>query len=151
MTTRRFAFSFLALALGLAPIGCSKSLDDLPREPVAGTVTMDDQPLAEALIQFSPTGDAKGGPTAGASGEIKDGKFSIPREEGPVPGNYKVSITHAELKDVKAKGKINTSIPSRTKKIGPEQIPAKYNTKSELTREIKPGGAKDLEFKLQSK
>ncbi len=73
------------------------------------------------------------------------------REEGPVPGTYKVSISHADLKEVRAKGKVNASIPSRTKKIGPEQIPARYNSKTELTREIKPGGAMDLEFKLQSK
>jgi hypothetical protein len=141
----------LVAVLGLAAAGCSRSRDDLPREPVAGSVTMDGQPLPEAVIQFSPVGDPAKGPTVGANAEIKDGRFSIPREDGLVPGPYKVSISHAELKDVQAKGKVNTSIPSRTKKIGPERIPPRYNANTELKAEIKPGGASDLKYDLQSK
>ncbi len=74
-----------------------------------------------------------------------------PARRGWFPGTYKVSISHAELKDVPAKGKSNTSIPSRSKKLGPELIPAKYNTKSELKAEIKRGGVQDLKFDLQSR
>jgi hypothetical protein len=153
MIARRTVRYALAPILTLAMIGCSKRYDDLPREPVAGTVTMDDQPLPEALIQFTPTGDTK---LTGASVPIKDGQFSIPREDGLVPGTYKVFISHAEVKQVTAKPKSKvkmpvSSIPSRTTEMGPEQIPARYNSKSELTAEIKPGGARDLKFELQSK
>jgi hypothetical protein len=157
MIARRLSGSLFALASTLAAVGCSRGLDDLPREPVAGTVTMDGLPLSEAVIQFYPTGDASNGPTAGANAEIKDGQFTIPREDGPVPGKYKVSISHAELKDYKpkargrAKVEVNTSIPNRIKKIGPELIPARYNAQSELAAEIKPGGVSDLKFELKSK
>jgi hypothetical protein len=146
MIARRCAYSSLALALGLMTFGCSRSKDDLPREPVAGTVTMDGQPLPEAVIQFYPTGDAK---TTGANAQIKDGQFSIPREDGLVPGTYKVSISHAELQAALFKGKKSDS--PRSKRLGPELIPARYNSKSELTAEIKPGGTEDLKFELTSK
>jgi hypothetical protein len=110
---------------------------------------MDGQPLPKAVIQFYPEGEASAN-SAGANGEIKDGKFSIPREAGPVPGSYRVSISHAELLTADPTGK-SKNVPDRSKKLGPEQIPARYNTKTELRREIKSGGAPDLEFKLESK
>jgi hypothetical protein len=150
MTARRPPLSLLALSLTLAMTGCSRKLDDLPREPVAGTVTMDNQPLPEAVIQFYPQGESSATST-GANAEIKDGRFSIPRESGLVPGTYKVSISHAELTDIDAKGKNRRSTPTRSKKLGPEQIPARYNAKSELKVEIKSGGATDLKYELQSK
>ena len=149
----------LAPSLALAVIGCSRSRDDLPREPVAGTVTMDGKPLPEGTIQFYPTGDPSKTAVVGENAEIKEGNFSLPREDGLVPGTYKVSISHAELKEAKpkVKGKIKTppptslTIPSRTKELGPEQIPARYNSKSELKAEIPRGGTKDLKYDLQSK
>jgi hypothetical protein len=149
MTGRRRSPYLLGLILALAPFGCSTRLDDLPREPVAGVVLIDGQPLPEAVIQFAPMGEASATSTA-EHAEVKDGSFSIPREHGLVPGKYKVAISHAELKapDTKAKRKIT---PERSKVLGPEQIPARYNTKSTLEAEIKPGGAKDLKFELQSK
>lgn len=146
MIAPRPARSSLALILALTLIGCSRSKDDLPREPVAGTVTMDGQPLPEAVIQFYPTGDAT---TTGANAQVKNGEFSIPREDGLVPGNYKVSISHAELQATTFKGKKVDS--PRSKRLGPELIPAEYNTKSTLTAEIKRGGTRDLKYDLTSK
>jgi hypothetical protein len=145
----------LSLALGIAMTGCAGSGDNLPREPITGNVTMDGQPLPEGVIQFSPTGDATKGAAVGANADIKDGQFSIPREQGLIPGNYKIAISHAALTEEKAKGKTNTKvdskIPSRTTALGPEQIPARYNTQSELKTEIKPGGGRDLKYDLKSK
>jgi hypothetical protein len=146
MIARRPASSALALILALTTIGCSGGRDNLPREPVAGTVTMDGQPLPEAVIQFYPTGDAK---STGANAQVKAGQFSIPREDGLVPGSYKVSISHAELEAALYKGKKDDS--PRSKKLGPELIPARYNSKSELTAEIKAGGTRDLKYELSSK
>ena len=82
------------MPLGLGTIGCSPSKDDLPREPVAGKVTMDGQPLLEGVIQFYPKENATAS-SVGANAEIKDGAFSIAREDGLVPGSYKVAISHA--------------------------------------------------------
>jgi hypothetical protein len=146
MNTHRLSYFVLSLAVVLAPIGCSRSKDDLPREPVAGTVTMDGKPLPEAAIQFTPTGETK---ATGAVAKVEDGKFSIPREEGLVPGTYMVSISHAEQQEIKSK-KATGSL-SKSTKLGPEKIPARYNTQSKLTAEIKKGGVSDLSFPLESK
>jgi hypothetical protein len=73
--------SVVFVALGLA-VGCSGSGDDLPREPVSGTVTLDNQPLASGTISFIPVAGQGGG-----GGTITDGKFSIAREGGLVPGS----------------------------------------------------------------
>ena len=147
MFARRLAYSRVALVLTLATIGCSKSKDDLPREPVAGTVTMDDQPLPEAVILFSPAGDAAEAKTS-ATAEIKDGKFSVPREDGLVPGTYNVSISHAKMEKVKTKAKGALSKPTR---LGKEEIPARYNAKTTLSADIPKGGKSDLNFPLTSK
>src|SRR5438128_90160 len=99
MIGRHWADSLLAgAALGLAAIGCSGGGgDDLPRQPVAGTVTLDGEPLNEGAILFAPTGKSEGA-VASATARIENGQFSIPRDQGPVPGTYKVSISHAEEK-----------------------------------------------------
>jgi hypothetical protein len=149
MTTRRSAYSLLVLLPSLVTIGCSTSKDDLPRVPVAGTVDMDGRPLPEAVIQFYPIGE-KTATSVGANAQIVNGKFSIAREDGLVPGSYKVSISHQELKDVESNAQ-KKGTPSRSKVLGPERIPAKYNTQSTLKADIKAGGSKDLRFELQSK
>ncbi len=139
-------YSLLALSLGLAPIGCSGSKDNLPREAVSGDVTLDGQPLPEGAIQFSPTGESK---LTAAVVPIKDGKFSISPAEGLVTGNYRVSISHAEVIEVNPKK--GQGALTKTTRLGKELIPSRYNTQSELKAEIKPGGVKDLKFELKSK
>jgi hypothetical protein len=149
MSARRFSRPLLALILMATPSGCSRGRDDLPRVPVSGTVTMDGKPLPEGVILFSPIGEATAS-SAGATGAIKEGTFSIPREDGPVPGNHRVSISRTDVIEVPAvKGK--QSIGAGRKRLGPELIPARYNSKSELTRQIKRGGATDLTFELRSR
>ena len=146
MNHGRSSSFLLGAVVGLVVTGCSKSRDDLPREPVAGTVTMDDQPLPEARIQFYPIGDAAKSDAVGANAEVKDGQFAIPREDGLVPGRYRVKISRAEMKEAKdRKG------ADGRKKMGPELIPARYNSKSDLEAEIKPGGAEPLKLELRSK
>jgi hypothetical protein len=146
MSARRLVPALLALVPTVGLIGCSKTLDDLPRQPVAGTVTMDGQALPEGVIQFYPV--EASATSTGANAEIKAGAFSIPQETGLVPGNYKVSISHAPVEQVKTKAKGELAKATR---LGKETIPARYNTKSELKAEIKSGGAKDLKFPLESK
>jgi hypothetical protein len=150
MNSRRYLMCVLpALALCLAAIGCSGARDDLPREAIEGTVTMDGQSLPGGVIQFYPTGEAAKAGVVASNAEIKDGKFSIPREDGLVPGTYKVAISHQEVKEVEAKGKKN--LAAGRKQLGPELIPAKYNKNSDLKQDIKSGGGKGLTFELKSK
>ncbi len=144
---RRFSAAlFLAVAC-LTATGCAGSEDDLPREPVSGTVTMDDQPLAEGTIQFTPT--AGGGAGVGGGSPIENGRFSIARDKGLVPGSYRVAINAS---DQKSRGEPTKKGPVK-KGLGlaKELIPSKYNSGSTLTAEIKKGGSDDLKYDLQSK
>ena len=109
---------------------------------------LDGQPLADGAIQFSPIAGGAG-PTPSVSGgaTIQDGRFSVRRETGLVPGNYKVAINAAA-----GTAKVQTKMAPTPKVplILKELIPAKYNSRSELTAVIKTGGSDDLKFDLQS-
>jgi hypothetical protein len=151
MIGRPRVYTLLSTAvMGLAAIGCSGGIptDDLPREAIAGTVTMDGQPLPAGVILFSPEGKP-GEVVASASGQIENGEFSIPRERGPVPGNYKVSISHTDQPEGHVK--IQLKKPSKNATSIKEMIPAKYNSKTELKETIPKGGKRDLKYDLLSK
>jgi hypothetical protein len=129
---RRTAAAALAVAVG----GCSTEsspTSNMPRREVSGKVTFDGQPLAVGKIQFVPVdpGTEKT-PRLPASGTIKDGTFTIPQEEGPVPGKYLVSISSQPAREVTADKE-----PGSLGKAGPEKIPDKYNRKTALETEIK--------------
>jgi hypothetical protein len=139
----------LFLAVGLAAAGCSGSGDDLPREPVSGTVTMDGQPLIDGVIQFNPAGEATAGATqVPGGGPIKGGQFSIPRESGLVPGNYNVAINAAEKRDRTKPAQVGGG---KATELAKELIPARYNTMTELKAEIKKGVPNEFKFALESK
>jgi hypothetical protein len=143
-TPKRLVASLFLLAL----VGCTDSTlprDTLPREAVGGTVTLDGQPLARGKIVFEPIqGDQA--PAAFAVGEIKDGKFAIDRASGPVPGQYKVSISSRPSITIGADQE-----PGERPKMEPEKVPARFNSKSTLTKEVTNGGGTDLVFELKSR
>jgi hypothetical protein len=136
------------VALGWTAAGCAGSGDDLPREPVSGTVTLDSQPLANGTIQFNPMSEATGTAVSGGA-TIANGQFSIARQNGLVPGTYRVAIyaaakTGERTKPAEIGGAKRSELPK-------ELIPSKYNANSELKAEIPKGGKSDLKFDLQSK
>ena len=141
---RRVSLAVLLFPVFGLVVGCSQSGDELPREAVSGTVTLDGTPVSNGTITFIPDTGVGGG-----GGTITDGAFSIPRATGLVPGKFKVAINASE--------KTATTKPqqvSGTKKevqFAKELIPTKYNSNTELTAEIKKGGTKDLKFDLKSK
>src|SRR4051812_45095732 len=77
---------FLAF-LGIA--GCGGG----GRSSVQGTVTYDGQPVDDGGINFiAAGGGGEGGESGNASGDIREGKYSIDALRGPKPGKYKVEI-----------------------------------------------------------
>src|SRR5262249_54495418 len=90
--TGMVAVPFLVLLTSVA--GCGGG-DNLPRQEVNGSVTIDGKPLVRGLITFVPTSaevSTQGG------GPVLEGKFSIPRMQGLVPGKYKVVISSPDDK-----------------------------------------------------
>jgi hypothetical protein len=138
--------SVLVLILGLLGSGCGEG-DELPREPVWGTVTLDGKPMEKGTIQF--TGVVQGGqgtPVQGG-GMIEAGKYSIPRYPGLVPGEYQVAIYSGGggKPPIGKNGPVTGgAAPSK------EMIPKKYNAQSKLKAEVKKGGSNEIAFDLTS-
>lgn len=128
------------LALGLS--GCGGSSDNLPREPVSGSVSFGGQPLAKGSIVFAPTSDKI--PTTVTAG-IVDGRYSVPRYEGLVPGSYKIAIS--SLNEV-ANAKSVRGLPGKIAPPAKNIIPSQYNTASTLTKEVKAGETNTFDFDL---
>jgi hypothetical protein len=145
MIAHRSALSLPLFLAALLAAGCSGGGDNLPREAVSGTVTIDGQPLAGGMIQFTPRGGGAGSAVGGGS-VIEEGRFSIPRESGLVPGSYAVAINaSARGPEARTKGRL-----VKGSGLAKESIPARYNARTELSAEIKKGGAHGLEFQLKS-
>ena len=135
--------AFLGLLTALLVAGCGGQSGPA-RGAVAGKVTVDGEPLKQGVISYRPTGETKG-PSAGS--EVKGGRYSIPRESGPLAGKYRVEISAK-----KGTGKmIEVPEPAGTKmELTVEALPKKYNSETTLEREIKVGN-NSHDFELQSK
>jgi hypothetical protein len=140
---RKFRFAALA-ALGLLMAGAPGCGDGSGRVAVSGRVTVDGQALESGVIAFLPAEGTKG-PAAGA--EIKQGAYSVGRQGGPLPGTYRVEIKGTRKTGRQIKDSFSTAMVDEIEQF----LPAKFNTESELSAEIKPGGSDSLDFTLQLK
>lgn len=141
--------------LALVAVGCQKGPD---MGIVKGQVTMDGEPLANALVTFTP---AEGGPAATGTTDA-NGQYELLSlgQKGAVLGQHKVTITTLQetpegideemteeeyMKMVEEGGG-----PAAYKDAEiTEKIPAKYNTQSELTAEV-TSGENTINFELTS-
>jgi hypothetical protein len=125
--------ALLVVLLVLA--GCG----DASMGEVTGTVKVDGEPIPEGAILFSPENGK--GQTAGD--KIANGHY-----DAKVPvGAMKVSIS--KLKFLRKKKLYNRpGSPEYTQNI--EGLPAKYNEKTELRYDVKPG-VNQKDWDLQSK
>jgi hypothetical protein len=122
--------------------GCSGDpsavVDTLPRVAVSGTVTLDGSPMPRGKIQFDPATGVEG---VTAAGEISDGKFSIGRSLGPVPGKYRVRISSRPVGKIK-----EGDMPGGSLKLEPETVSAKYNAKTTLEADVTADGSNSFDF-----
>jgi len=141
-------FRFAAALLGLAVAGCSSAtteVDTLPRVAVSGSITLDGKPLPEGKLQFQPDAASTG---IIAIGEIKDGRFSIDRASGPVPGTYRVMVSGRPVFKIKAGAEPGGGPPN----AGPDPVPKWYNVKtSPLEAKVTADSPQSFEFTMNSK
>ncbi len=143
----------LVLGLGgLIAAGCGGG-DGLPRRAVEGTVTYAGKPVEDGLIQFLPANASAPGMVAGGA-VIEQGKYAIEGEKGLVPGTYLVTISASPPPSspgtpLRTDNPTNPGEPPGPAPAPPpaDLIPAKYNTQSKLTVEIKADG-EPVDFKL---
>ncbi len=116
------------------------------REKVAvkGTVTLDNIPLANGIIDFNPT-DGKG---ANMGAAIKDGKYELVGDSAVLPGRKTIHITAT-----RATGKKLAAFPLDPPEKYVDEIvqiiPAKYNTSSELTVVLEAGKVVEHDIHLK--
>jgi len=122
---------FLPLGLLAGLCGCGPG-DSLPRQEVSGNVTLDGQPLSDGSIEFQPVATA-GGPVVPGGGLIAAGAYRIAREQGLVPGVYKVMIfSHGAGTGTTA----GSAEPGAQGAPPPELIPTRYNVATTLKAEV---------------
>ncbi|MCA9014736.1 MAG: carboxypeptidase regulatory-like domain-containing protein [Planctomycetaceae bacterium] len=171
----RLSTKLIMVALAACCFGCSGSGTDVDLGTVSGVVTMDGQPLANAIVIFAPE---NGNPSSGKT----DSKgfyelVYLGNNKGAIIGQHKVRISTAKPSDDKTANdtgeadlanadltdtaNIATPPPEdsdstqQRPKVKPgktekDPIPEKYNTKTTLTAEVK-SGSNTLDFKLDSK
>ena len=129
----------LALLSLVASIGCG---DSSGRREVSGTVTFAGEPLKEGRLSLRPLAQ---GPSAGC--EIIDGKFHIPSQKGPKPGEHKVSIQAYQ-----ETGRMIASASDPRQKVAEvaNKLPAKYAFNSELRMLVDSDGDNYFEFNLEN-
>jgi hypothetical protein len=111
----------------------TRALPDLGK--VSGVVTLDGVPLRGAIITFQPVASEEPGSKLSSSVGRTD-------EEGLFTLTYVKDVPGA----VVGEHKVFVQAPAAT---GKETLPARYNTKTELTEEVQPG-SNEFEFKLEA-
>jgi hypothetical protein len=121
------------IALGLSIGGCSHG-DGPELGSVRGTVSLDGQPVAGARVTFWL---GKGRPSIGFTDEA--GRYQLRytvNQDGALIGEHRVYISTAIAQDEE------DTAPA-------ERIPDRFNGKSTLVREVKPG-SNIIDFDIQS-
>ena len=150
------------MLLTVCCFGCSGSGTEVELEKVSGVVTMDGKPLADAVVVFTPE---KGNPSTAQTDAA--GKYELAHRGnamGAIPGKHEVRITTGQpptpAVDPDADADADVSQLETATGIGFEEaeseaakkdpIPAKYNTNTTLTADVKTG-ENTINFDLVSK
>ena len=134
----------VVFVLGVVVAGCGGATDGLPREAVSGTVTFKGQPLDVGSISFRPTTTS-----VAAESLIEKGSYSISRDQGLVPGKYKVLIFAREGSEPKRAEGVAPGSEPRQKQRPADLIPPEYNSATTLTAEVTAGGKNTFDFDLK--
>jgi hypothetical protein len=132
----RFSVIAASLAYMLVVTGCGGGRSDLAA--ASGTVKLDGQPLADALVEFVPQG-TQGVVSLGRTDT--SGKYYMMASrsaKGASRGENKVRITTYEILDEGGK-----------QKVVRERVPTKYNSATELVVTVKSGSNK-FDFDLST-
>lgn len=131
--------SFLAVSLVcLALVGCGGGATGPDEHVVSGEVTFKGEPVENGRILFRQTE----GSQQAFSGEINKGAYSLKT----APGKMHIEITASRIIPGKFDNSNGTPEP-----VGEMYIPAKYNSKSELTAEVVAGQKNKFDFALTEK
>ncbi|MEW4563322.1 carboxypeptidase-like regulatory domain-containing protein [Bremerella sp. JC770] len=145
--TGRLAVALSVMLLSL--IGCAGPSDQPDLGQVRGTVTLDGEPLSNVVVVFQPD---VGRPASGRTDA--DGKYEltyIRSTRGTKIGHNRVEIAPSEEEDAAGEdaGEVDTPMSRRRKRARKPKVPYRYNTRSELEADVKPGD-NTFDFELES-
>src|SRR5215204_1838971 len=130
------------LALGLVAVLCGCNKSDPSLVPVTGTVTVNDQPLANATVTFIPK---DGTPGFGGVGKTDAaGKYTLKgsRDDAPgiPPGEYRVVVSKRLMPDGSEVPASDNTPPMNSP--ARETLPDAYSSMaaSTLSATVQPGG-----------
>lgn len=141
-------WSYLLIILALP--GCGGNSAGPVRAEVQGTVSLDSKMLQSGVIRFIPIGDQQG-PAAGAP--IKDGVYTLSKEDGPIVGPHRVEIVATNylgfsIDDEEA---MHAYLQKHRGRLPPNPVPKVYNVSSSLTADIADGVDNEFDFNLESR
>jgi hypothetical protein len=139
----------LLLPLVLAALVAAGCGDSGPkRYPISGTVTFKGSPIEDGIISFEPMDNE---PTKEGS-TIRKGKYTIPKDKGLTVGKYQVRIYAGDGTSGEGNAGITRAADPKPKRgfkgEGIERVPAEYNTKSTLVREVTANGSNQFDFDI---
>ena len=132
--TQRLNFTVAILCLPVL-VGCG-ARGPAGRE-VAGSVSFQGTPLATGTIEFFSPDD----PAQTCLTQVANGKYFIPGAGGLLPGTYGVRIESVFVRA--ARGEATDVVPKVV------DIPAKYNSDTELTAEVGEQAQQTIDFQLE--
>ena len=127
-------------------VGCSKQ-PEYELAPTSGVVTLDDEPLAGAVVNFQPMTSGDKVLASGSVGRTDEsGRFvleTVQEEPGAWVGRHKVKIFSYSPE----------TAPKDDFDRGPrkERVPHRYNYRSQLQFSVPVGGTEKANFELSSK
>jgi hypothetical protein len=106
---------------------------------VSGSVKLDGVPVANGTIAFAPA-DGVGSP---AAGEIKNGRYDVSTTAGK-------KVVQISVPVVSGKHKAHVGQDAPWVEVTSESVPEKYNSKSELTFDVRAGSnSKDWDLQIK--
>ena len=136
--------SLLTRTLSLAGLavtaGCTKSASTLE-----GRVRLKNEDIQYGSMRFMISSDQPTDPdNPNVGARIVAGKYTVPADQNLKPGRYRVGIRAGKATGRKVKDPESGAMVDEFK----ECLPAKYNTDTKLTAEIK-SGANTIDFNLE--
>ncbi len=143
--------SIVLVSLVCCLSGCNSS--DQPKlGQVTGIITLDGAPLKSVSVLFQPTDGRPALGTTDAAGKYE--LTYIGQTKGTKVGPNRVEIAFGEgdeeSGEMEELGDGEPQAALKNAKSGKPAVPARYNVKSELNVEVKPG-ANTFDFELKSK
>jgi hypothetical protein len=154
LANRRMAWAALAFCLTGTAVGCGKGgSPDLT--PVAGVVTLDGQPLADARLTFHLANNFVPGYSSLTAKTDPEGKYQLTSQgkPGALPGVFKVAISRvtgssgAAMNPDEGMDMQQLAMQGRAK----ESLPVKYSDldQTELSVTVEKGKTDGYDFQLR--